>query len=48
MKCFTNQLSLAEAELLPCELLLDFEAVEAAVEIVDVQELIVNEVVEES
>ena len=48
MKCFTNQLSLAEAELLQGELLQDFEAVEAAAEIVDVQELIVNEVVEES
>ena len=47
-KCLTHQLSLAEAELLQGELLQDFEAVEAAAEIVDVQELIVNEVVEES
>ena len=48
IKCPTHQLSLAEAELLQGELLRDFEAVEAAAEIVDVQELIVNEVVEES
>ena len=45
--CSTNQLSLAEAELPPGELQLDFEAVETAAEKVDVQELIVNEVVEE-